>query len=153
MKLPKHTVLLALVSVLFASCASNTPQGRIEKDPARYGKLSTKDRALVDSGRIRTGMSQDAVYLAWGKPNSVSKGGDGSGSTERWIYTGQTPVWSNQIGYGGRYGGYGRGYGYGYGYSSYGGYNYGSSIIYVPYTAGVVHFRNSRVTKWEESGR
>lgn len=145
MKLPINLILIALSSVFFASCGSSTPQARIEKDPARYGKLTAKDKAMVDAGEIRSGMSQDAVYLAWGRPNSVAKGGAGSSTTERWIYTGQTPVWSNQfdVGYGG---GYGRCGGYGPFYS------YGPTIAYVPYTAGVVHFTNGRVSKWEERG-
>ena len=143
MKIQVNTLLLVLAAALFASCTSNTPQGRIEKDPARYGKLSSNDRSLVDAGKIRTGMSQDAVYLAWGKPNSVSKGGDGGSTTERWTYTGQTPVWSNQFAVS---------YGSGYGRCRGPYYDYGPTIAYVPYTAGVVHFRNGRVTKWEERG-
>jgi len=146
MKLPAQSVLLALATALFASCTPGTPQGRIEQDPARYGNLSEKDKALVDQGNIRTGMSADAVYLAWGTPNAVSKGGVGNASTERWTYAGTTPVWSNQlyIGYGGGFGRY-RGYG--------GFYDYGPTVTYIPYTAGVVHFTDGRVSKWEEGGR
>ena len=144
MKLPASTLPLALLAILFASCSSSTPQGRIESDPARYGQLSSQDKRMVEQGKIRVGMTQDAVYLAWGKPHAVSKGGSSGGSTERWTYTGQTPVWSNQfnVGYGG---------GFGHCYGPY--YDYGPTITYVPYTAGTVHFRNGRVSKWEETGR
>jgi hypothetical protein len=146
MKVPTPTIILALAAVFFASCAPSTPQGRIEQDPARFSKLSNRDKSMVEQGNIRTGMKQDAVYLAWGRPNAVAKGGSGNASTERWTYTGQTSVRTNNvnIGYGG---GYGRHRGYG-GY-----YDYGPSITYIPYTAGVVHFTNDRVSKWEESGR
>ena len=148
MKFPAIPLALCLAASLLASCASSSPQSRIEEDPARYSKLSAKDKAMVDQGNIRTGMTADAVYLAWGRPNAVSKGGVGNSSTERWTYTGTTPVWSNQIniGYGSGFGRYSRG--------RYGGfYDYGPTITYVPYAAGVVHFTNGRVSKWEETGR
>ena len=116
----KSTLALAIAATVatFASCAPSTPQARIEIDPARYGRLSNADKSLVDQGKIRTGMDADAVYLAWGKPDSVSKGGTGNASIERWTYAGHTPVWTNDFGYGYGYGrrGYGRrGYGRGYG--------------------------------------
>ncbi len=78
---------------------------------------------MVDQGNIAVGMSADAVYLAWGKPNAVWQGEDGKTRTERWTYTRTTPVWSNQfnVGYGGglrrypyrNYYGYGGFYDYG----------------------------------------
>lgn len=146
MKFSFQAFILGLAAAILSSCATSTPQGRVERDPARYNRLSDTDKSLVDQGNIRTGMSADAVYLAWGTPHAVSKGGVGNSVTERWTYTGTTPVWSNQlnVGYGG---GFGR-----HGY--YGGfYDYGPTVTYVPYAAGVVHFTNGRVTKWEESGR
>jgi hypothetical protein len=144
MKYRPLTIAAALAAAFLTSCAPNSPQGRIEKEPARYGGLSNSDKALVEQGKIKTGMSADAVYLAWGKPQSVSKGGSGNDSTEKWLYTAQAPVWTNNIsvGIGPGYGHYGGGY-----------YDYGPSITYLPYTAGIVHFTNGRVTKWEESGR
>jgi len=149
MNLPKSTLFLALIGALFASCTPTTPNARIEDSPARYGKLSTKDQNLVANGKIRTGMTMDAVYLAWGKPHSVAKGGSGNAETERWTYTGQTPVWTNNfsVGYGGGYGRYGDCRYYG-GY-----YDYGPTLTYIPHTAGVVHFTDGRVSKWEDAGR
>ena len=148
MKSPVNLALFALTVSLFASCTPSTPQGRIEDSPSRYGSLSSKDKTMVSQGKIRTGMNQDAVYLAWGKPSAVSKGGSGDASTERWTYTGQTPVWTNSVSLG-----YGSGYGRGR-CRDYGGfYDSGPTIYYVPYTAGTVHFTNNRVSKWEELGR
>ena len=151
MKSPLQVTLLALVAAVITSCAPSTPQGRIEQNPDRYGRLSSKDRALVEYGNIAVGMSADAVYLAWGKPNAVWKGEDGKTSTERWTYTRTTPVWSNQfnVGYGGglRRSPYRNYYGYG------GFYDYGPTVTYVPYAAGIVHFTNGKVSKWEDGGR
>ena len=151
MKSPLQVTLLALVAAFITSCAPSTPQGRIEKNPDRYGRLSSKDKALVEYGNIAVGMGADAVYLAWGKPNAVWKGEDGKSSTERWTYTRTTPVWSNQfnVGYGGglRRSPYRNYYGYG------GFYDYGPTVTYVPYAAGIVHFTNGKVSKWEDGGR
>ncbi|MFT4546389.1 MAG: outer membrane protein assembly factor BamE (lipoprotein component of BamABCDE complex) [Verrucomicrobiales bacterium] len=148
MKLPVKLAVLSLFASLFASCTPSTPEARIEESPARYGSLTSKDKAMVAQGKIRTGMTQDAVYLSWGKPHSVSKGGSGNASTERWTYTAQTPVWTNNVNIG-----FGSGYSR-YGSCDHGGfYDYGPTITYVPYTAGVVHFTNDRVSKWEDGGR
>ena len=80
------------------------PSGRAPLSPRGLGTAQSS-MGLTPAGR-GSGMSQDAVYLAWGKPHSVAKGGAGNSTTERWIYTGQTAVWSNQfdMGYGGGYG-------------------------------------------------
>ena len=148
MNVPAKLLSLTLFAAYIVSCAPSTPQARIELDPSRYGRLPAKEKALVDQGLIGIGMSADAVYLAWGRPSAVSKGEDGKARVERWVYTGTTPVWSNQFNVG--YGGGLRRYGYGY----YGGlYDYGPTVTYVPYTTGVVHFRDGRVSKWEDSGR
>lgn len=153
MRFPANLLAPTLIAALLASCAPSNPQARIEQDPSRYNRLSSKEKSLVDQGLITTGMSADAVYLAWGRPSAVSKGEDGKGRIERWTYTGTTPVWSNQfnVGYGGglrRYP-YRDFYGFGYG----GFYDYGPTVTYVPYTTGVVHFRDGRVSKWEDGGR
>jgi hypothetical protein len=37
-------------------------------------------------GRVHDGMDQDAVTIAWGRPDFVTKGGDKAEKTEVWIY-------------------------------------------------------------------
>jgi hypothetical protein len=40
----------------------------------------------VDQGQIKSGMSEDAVYVAWGKPSEVLKGESGGNSMTTWLY-------------------------------------------------------------------
>ena len=58
--------------VLFlASCS--TTSTRIQDHPEIYQRLSQSDRELVERGEIRPGMSQGAVYLAWGAPEQKNR--------------------------------------------------------------------------------
>ena len=57
------------------------------------------------------------------------------------------------MGWGYPYGGCGPwGWG-GYGPWGWGGPGWGSGVMYVPYTAGVVTFRSGRVTEWQAARR
>ncbi|MGH7935752.1 MAG: hypothetical protein ACREF8_01940, partial [Chthoniobacterales bacterium] len=89
------------VSALFLSGCS-TINSRIEENRAVYEHLSPKDQALVTQGRIRGGMSQDAVYLAWGRPQQKAVGVMHNVPTETWVYTISTTL--PGYGYGGFYG-------------------------------------------------
>jgi hypothetical protein len=82
-----HRALLALSvasGLLLASCS--TTQTRISERPEVFNALSPTDQALVQQGRIREGMSQDAVYIAWGAPNQRGPGRFRGRATETWIY-------------------------------------------------------------------
>ena len=65
----------------------NTVQSRQQERAAAYAALNPEDRALVDQGKIKSGMSEDAVYIAWGRPSQVLKGETGGKATATWIYT------------------------------------------------------------------
>lgn len=43
---------------------------------------------MVDSGQIRVGMKEDAVYLAWGSPDQITKSENASSLITTWIYMG-----------------------------------------------------------------
>jgi len=46
---------------------------------------------LVDKGQIKTGMSQDAVYIAWGPPAQILQNQDGNHGVQTvWLYEGTT---------------------------------------------------------------
>ena len=60
------TVSAALAVLFFAGCA--TIETRISEHPEIYNELSPRDQALVRQGRIREGMTMDAVWVAWGSP-------------------------------------------------------------------------------------
>ena len=102
----KWGLVFALSAVLiFAGCS--TPESRINEHPEIFQSLSANDQALVSRGQIRTGMSQDAVWLAWGHEDQRIAGAMRNQSTETWIYT-TTAAYP--------YGGYGYGpWGYPYG--------------------------------------
>jgi hypothetical protein len=88
-KLLKPKFLLPLAVFLLAGCATtSTIQSREQERAAAYAALSPATRALVDQGRIAVGMTPDAVYLAWGKPDEVLQSGDPSGVLTTWVYRG-----------------------------------------------------------------
>ncbi|MFC5457006.1 hypothetical protein [Prosthecobacter fluviatilis] len=152
--------LAVIVTTFFVQCSS-TPRTRIEKNPQMFSKLSSKDRELVSHGLIREGMTRDAVFLAWGRPDSVSVGINRGKESENWTYEGQRPVRSMNMGMGFGYGGFGYG-GFGYpGFGGFGPYGYGgypmwgsgTSVTYIPYTAGTADFVNGRVVSWKSTAR
>lgn len=81
---PLGCLLLAL-----AGCATkSTVETRKVERAASYAELGAEDRALVDQGQIRVGMTPDAVFIAWGKPAQVLESEDASGRTTTWLYQG-----------------------------------------------------------------
>src|SRR5947199_6785562 len=91
----KHTVkgslLLLLCCVLMAGCATNTVESRKKERQAAYNALSPEEKELVDKGQIQTGMSQDAVYIAWGPPSQILQNQAGNGGVQTvWLYEGTT---------------------------------------------------------------
>ena len=96
---------LSVCALIFPGCS--TTESRINEHPEIFQSLSANDQALVSRGQIRTGMSQDGVWLAWGREDQRIAGAMRGQSTETWIYT-TTAAYP--------YGGYGYGpYGYPYG--------------------------------------
>lgn len=132
----------ALCLLVLANCASSTPTSRIQKNPAIFDSLTSKDKELVSQGRINKGMNKKAVFLAWGHPSSSVNGARNGVDYQRWIYNSYRPVYSNRF-----YGGYGYGWGrYG---NPYYGMGYGPEVDYIPEQRAYVEFRNERVYNWE----
>ncbi len=88
---------LLLTAVLLSSgCAFSSAtdpkeiaRRRAERATA-YAALVPDHQALVDQGQIRVGMSEDAVFIAWGKSAQVLRSGDASGEVTTWLYEGTT---------------------------------------------------------------
>ncbi len=136
-------------AMLLSSCAPNTPQSRIEKNPGTFSQLSNSDKELARQGQIKKGMHKDAVFIAMGKPDGVSQGNRNGAEFEKWIYTRSTPVFRHgiypRIGYG--IGGWGRGR---YNRGGYYGVGFNPGMSYVRRTAATVDFnRYNKVTSWE----
>ena len=124
---------------LMASCASPI-QHRIEKNPQLFNSLSEHQKALVQQGAVEEGMSKEAVFLAWGRPDRASQGGKLGKAYERWSYAAYDPVF---------WGPYGPGYGWGGGPWMYDPYFYPSAnVSYVPYEQRWAEFLNNRVAAW-----
>jgi hypothetical protein len=94
-------------ALFFAGCS--TTETRISQHPEVFQSLSPSDQALVSRGQIRTGMSQDAVWLAWGNADQRVAGAMRNQSTETWIYTTTTSYGYGPGGFGYPYGGFGYG--------------------------------------------
>ena len=108
-----QALIACAVSILLAGCT--TTETRIQERPEAFRALSPNDQALVQQGKIREGMSQDAVYIAWGPPSSRLPGRARGRIVETWIYDATAA---------GDYPGpffYGAGYGHGVGFGLYGG--------------------------------
>jgi hypothetical protein len=79
-----------------AGCASPNPtdpkliaKRRAERASA-YTALTDEQRAVVDSGQIKVGLNEDAVYIAWGPPAQVLRSGDANGERVTWLFHNST---------------------------------------------------------------
>jgi len=115
--------VIATTALFLAGCS--TTETRIAERQESYNAMSVTDRALVTQGKIREGMSQDAVYIAWGAPNQRAEGRNRGRAVETWIYFNTTAgdYYPSPFLYG-PYAGFGYGYGYG------GGFGYGRGLGY-----------------------
>jgi hypothetical protein len=151
---------LAASSALFLLSACSTTQSRIAERPAAFNSLSPSDQALVSQGRIREGMSQDAVYIAWGAPNQRGPGRFRGRTAETWIYFSTTagsyypPPFAYGYGYGIRGGfgprgrfGYGRLHRYAYYDPFYDPFFYRHTSV-ISYPERAVSFQNGRVISY-----
>jgi len=66
------TLCLSASALFFSGCA--TPEQRISDHPEIFQTLSPRDQELAKAGKIREGMSMDAVWLAWGTPDQKATG-------------------------------------------------------------------------------
>ena len=97
----KRYLLLAAMLAL-AGCAA--PQERLanrrQERLAAYQALPPDLRAVVDTGRLKTGMNEDAVYIAWGRPDQVLQRGSAAGEETVWLYEGsylaETRYWGRR---------------------------------------------------------
>ena len=97
---------IATGALVLSGCS--TISSRIDANRAAFDQLPPQEQALVSQGRIQGGMSQQAVYIAWGQPQGKAVGMVRGVPTETWVYTQLTAAYG-PYGYG--YGGFGYGWG------------------------------------------
>lgn len=132
-------LLACATSLLFFSCAPNTPEQRILKNISLYTALPAKHQELVKRGELARGMSPEAVFIAWGNPAEKYQIMNGGISTERWDYTRNKSVYTNQIGYGIGFGGH----------HSYSSLYFSPEVSYIPQRSASVLFKMNKVDGWE----
>src|ERR1035437_11136663 len=64
--------LTMLSLLLLVGCESSNIAARRQAHVADYAALTAGDKALVDRGQLRQGMSTNAVLIAWGQPTFIS---------------------------------------------------------------------------------
>lgn len=132
---------IAAGAMVLTSCS--TIESRISENPEIYRDLSSRDQALVNQGQIRYGMSRNAVWLAWGSPDSKVIGNMRGHSTETWIY-----VHYATYPYYPYYGPYGPGFGF-FGDPFYDPFYYSLIPPSIPYPYKTVTFSNGRVVSFQ----
>ena len=133
----KINTSLLFVTLLLRNCSS-TVESRISENPKMYSSLSGPQKEAVSKGKLLEGMTKDAVYLSWGRPNGVKEGTINSKVMEKWRYISHIPTMSQNIVFGH------------YHHHGYCGPFYNSaSIEYIPYTSAVVEFEEEKVKSWE----
>ena len=140
---PGKLCVAATLASVMVSCMASTPGDRISRNPTLYNSLPTHQQQLVQQGRIETGMSPDAVFLAWGAPDSEPVCGEKKGvKTERWVYLSYEPITVMP---------------------AWGGFSHchsaccapfydNSGTAFIPYPSAYVEFENGKVTEWEKKG-
>lgn len=126
---------------------------RISKNQGKFQKLSSYHQSKVSNGDLAEGMSKDAVFLAWGKPDKVTDSTMHGAKSELWMYTGREarPTTSIGIGYGFPYG---AGFFDRYNYENHGpGWDFESDVRMVETMDRTVHFKNGSVVGWQRTRR
>lgn len=141
----RHCMTIALgVFFLIASCSPMTPGERIEQNPEIFATLPNWEKDKIIAGEITTGMSPNAVLLAWGPPQTIASGQLNGTYAQRWIYSIQEPV-NNMPPMGAGF--------YNSRYNRYGGIysaNY-YPVDYIPIDIAYVLFINNKVSSWEKN--
>jgi len=147
--------LATIAATLLTGCAiRSSAERRIDRNPDLYAELGGKQKELVRRGDVEEGMSRDAVYLAWGRPDMVRRGSREGRGKETWAYFDSTPITTASIGFGSysghpfyNYFGFHPRFGYGVGP----GWTYGSGVDFVRHVDRTVEFVDGRVIAWERS--
>ncbi|MFT6619936.1 MAG: hypothetical protein ACKVHO_15645 [Verrucomicrobiia bacterium] len=77
---------LFIGAIMFVGCVTSTVEKRRTERWGAYSGLTAAHKSLVDQGEIEAGMTEDAVYIAWGEASQVLRSGDRKGNVTTWLY-------------------------------------------------------------------
>jgi hypothetical protein len=105
LKSVKLIIPLILLAGIVAGCQTPSVESRKRERAAAYAAFPADVKTLVDGGQIKTGMTADAVYIAWGKPAEILPSETEQGRQTAWLYYGgwmeETRYWGyRQVGAG-----------------------------------------------------
>ncbi|MDL5050037.1 hypothetical protein QQ054_28925 [Oscillatoria amoena NRMC-F 0135] len=139
MKKTNFLILLTLAVFILQGCS--TIQSRMRERQGAFNALPPEEKKLVQQGVIKTGMNQDAVYIAMGNPSRALAKSVKGVEYSSWIYerliTQSIPAWTYYYGRDCR----GRVVAYPY-------YNPIYTYYDIPYFK--VTFKNGKVVEWEQ---
>ncbi len=158
MKFPRclrHLALAVGAITTLGLSACSTTETRAQENPAIIARLAPVDRNLVLAGRVREGLSKEAVFIAWGRPDRVYRGSRNGKVFEAWVFT------TREVRYGAGFGAFGpyypsrvvvgrRGRYYLADYGSFYDPFYARPTYSVEVPVRRVHFENGRVIAFSE---
>ena len=80
--------LLCAGLAVLTGCTTSTVEKRKQERYGAYSALAPEMRSRVDAGQVKVGMTEDAVYIALGKPDQILQEETQAGATTRWHYLG-----------------------------------------------------------------
>ena len=140
-KIKLNNIYVIFLTLFICNCTS-TIESRIENNPQLYSALTGQEKKAVSKGLIIRGMSQGAVYIAWGKPSGIMEKNSNGKTLEKWRYSSLMPVMSQSFLY--------NDYHYYHGYDHCSPFYHSTNVGYIPYTSAVVEFENNKVVSWEQ---
>ena len=87
-RLFRTAVALWPVLMFLVGCQTATIESRRAQRATAYAALLPEQQQLVDKGEIKSGLTEDAVYIAWGPASEILRGETDGKSTTTWIYRG-----------------------------------------------------------------
>lgn len=140
-KIKLNNIYVIFLTLFICNCTS-TIESRIENNPQIYSALTGQEKKAVSKGLIIRGMSQDAVYISWGKPSGIMEKNSNGKTMEKWRYSSLMPVMHQSFLY--------NDYHYYHSYNHCSPFYHSTNVGYIPYTSAVVEFENNKVISWEQ---
>ena len=93
-----RSIFILAAGLLLAGCATSTIESRKQERAAAYTAFPPDVKDFVNNGQIKVGMSEDAVYIAWGQPSEILRNEAGNAAETIWLYYGgwmqETRYWT-----------------------------------------------------------